>query len=179
MEKRIEIRKKICMLGAFGVGKTSLVRQFVFNKYEDKYLSTIGVLISQKQLPPFRKSDSGRIEQLEFIIWDLANIEKYNKMTKNYFRGAAGAIAVCDLTRAHTFEEIDQLLNKFLEINPKSRIVLAGNKIDLVDQQLIEMERFLHLSDSYQTTYTLTSAKTGENVEQLFVCLGNELLKSE
>ena len=167
------------MLGSFGVGKTSLVRRFVYNKFDEKYLSTIGVQISQKQIPPVEHNYSGSIEQIKLILWDIAHIEKFNEVIKNYFRGSHAAIVVFDVTRSQTAKETDFFLKPYLEINPKSKLFFVGNKIDLVDKDAIDMEQLLHLAKAYKTSFVLTSAKTSENVERLFTKLGTLLLEAD
>ena len=97
--KMTAVKKKICLLGSFAVGKTSLIERFVYNRYDEKYLTTIGVKISQKVLAPIDDPQGGRMIQHTFLIWDIAGLEKFDKVVKNYFRGAAGALAVADLTR--------------------------------------------------------------------------------
>lgn len=179
MQKVREISKKICMLGSFGAGKTSLVRRFVYNKFEEKYLSTIGVQLSQKSVTVSGEGLVHGEERLKLILWDLAHIEKFDKVIKNYFRGSHGAIVVLDLTRRQTFDEMDVFLKPFAEMNPASKIVFIGNKSDLVKPTEEDRERFLQLSESYKTFYTFTSAKTGENVEQMFLKLSALLIKAD
>ena len=94
------VQKKICMLGSFSVGKTSLVRQFVEGQFTDKYLSTIGVKVS-------RKTVERPQSQLKFLIWDLAGGDDFTQVGNNYLRGAKGALIVCDLTRAETLAEFE------------------------------------------------------------------------
>lgn len=175
MEKQILHRKKICLLGEFGVGKTSLVRRFVYNKFEEKYLSTIGVHISNKMIMiPVGET----AHQLNLILWDLAHIDKFTAMIKNYFRGANGAIVVFDLTRRQPVQDAASFLDPFLEMNPSAHLILAGNKVDLVQEQSVPMEQLLQVSKTYQAPFKLTSAKTGENVEQLFSELATLFLKA-
>lgn len=164
------------MLGSFGVGKTSIVRRYVHQQFGEKYFSTIGVHVNQKFFPLNKKQ--GEIEQLNLIIWDIAHVEKFNDVVRNYFRGSHGAIAVFDLTRKQTFEETDIFLRPFLEMNPRSKLILVGNKVDLVEQDAIEMEQFLQLTKAYRSPYSLTSAKTGENVEHIFSELVNLLIEA-
>ncbi|MBN1350808.1 GTP-binding protein [candidate division KSB1 bacterium] len=179
MEKRAVISKKICMLGSFGVGKTSLVRRFVYNTFEEKYLSTIGVQISKKIITSVAKKSPIHSEQLNLILWDLAHVEKFDSVIKSYFRGSHGALIVFDLTRAQTLRIADVFLKPYLEMNPESKLVFVGNKIDQVDQAAIDVDQFLHLSDMYATSHFFTSAKTGENVEDAFSELAKLLLTSE
>jgi len=168
----LEISKKICMLGTFGVGKTSLVRRFVYNMFDEKYLSTIGVHISQKKISLDVKN------QLKLIIWDIAHIEQMNEMIKSYFRGSHGAIIVFDVSRPFTLKDTKVIIKSYLDINPDSKLFFVGNKIDLVDGKSNDMEQFLQFINPYNSPYLLTSAKTGENVEQLFQQIGESVLKT-
>ena len=96
------IKKKVCLLGSFAVGKTSLVERFVHNRFDEKYLTTIGVKISQKALPPIESKRDRQMIQHTFLIWDIAGLEKFDSVEMSYFRGAAGALVVADLTRPET-----------------------------------------------------------------------------
>ncbi|MDZ7263161.1 MAG: GTP-binding protein [candidate division KSB1 bacterium] len=177
MEKQILHRKKICLLGEFGVGKTSLVRRFVYNKFEEKYLSTIGVHICHKTIIIPAKEPAAAGHQLNLILWDLAHIDKFNAMIKNYFRGANGAIVVFDLTRLQNAQHTNAFLDPFLQMNPNAQLIIAGNKVDLVQDQSASLEQLLHICKTYNAPCKLTSAKTGENVEPLFSELASQLLK--
>ncbi len=177
MKEPVIINKKICMLGSFKVGKTSLIRRFVKNEFDDKYLTTIGVKVSHKILQPFRNEASGRSEQLKMILWDIEHIDKFNEVIKNYFRGANGAIFVVDVTRSDSMKDADAILKAFFGINPKSALAFVGNKIDLIDPGQIAEEQFLQFEKKYQSFSMFTSAKTGENVEELFNRLGERVLK--
>src|SRR5512147_1281675 len=95
------IQKKVCLLGDFAVGKTSLVRRYVEGRFDDKYLSTIGVKISRKTLA--RSTGT-----LNLLIWDLAGSDEFNTIAPSYLRGAAGALIVCDLTRPETLKVFAQ-----------------------------------------------------------------------
>jgi len=167
------------MLGSFGVGKTSLVRKFVYNKFEEKYLTTIGVHISQKTIEINDIGNSQKNLKLNVIIWDIAHIAKFDSVIKNYFKGSHGAVVVFDLTRTQTINYTDAILKSFLTINPQSKLVFIGNKVDLVNKKNYEMEQFLNIAKSYNSKFLLTSAKTGENVDALFVTMGNLLMAKQ
>ncbi len=169
------ISKKICMLGSFGVGKTSLVRRFVYNKFEEKYLSTIGVHISHKTIE-ISDANQALSEQLKLILWDIAHIEKFNSVIKNYFRGSNGAIIVYDLSRPQTFKNTESFLKPYLEMNPKSKNIFVGNKIDLIDEPEILKEQLLQNIPHNNSQLVMTSAKTGNNVETLFQKIGTMLI---
>ena len=93
------ISKKVCLLGDFAVGKTSLVRRFVLNIFEDRYLSTIGVKVSRKTVVT---PGPGDLIELTLMLWDLAGSEEFDQVRASYLRGASGAVLVCDLTRPET-----------------------------------------------------------------------------
>ncbi|MCB9209650.1 MAG: GTP-binding protein [Ignavibacteriales bacterium] len=169
-----QIKKKICLLGLYGVGKTSLVRQFVYNKFEEKYLSTIGVNISKKSIE--LTNDFNENILLEFFIWDIANIEKFDTVTQSYLSGAHGAIVVSDILRESIIPQTIEYTNKFLEINNNSKIILVGNKFDLADKNSFDSDNYISKLSSLNLPFYFTSAKTGENVENVFHSLGKSLI---
>ena len=171
MDKAITIKKKICLLGSFAVGKTSLIDRFVNNQFEEKYLTTIGVKISQKILPPVQDEQRHRNIQHTFLIWDIAGLEKFDHVTDNYLRGAAGALAVADLTRRDTIEDLKRFGDKFMTVNPDASLLILGNKSDLFQgdgQTRSDLEK---TAATYATECLLTSAKTGDRVENAFLKL--------
>ena len=108
------IQKKICMLGDFGVGKTSLIKRFVEGRFDDRYLSTIGVKISRRVV---KQADN----EINLLIWDLVGGEFLAETTeRNYMRGASGALLVCDLTRLNTLDILPEYLTRLKTINPVS-----------------------------------------------------------
>ena len=92
------ISKKICLLGDFAVGKTSLVQRFVYALFDDKYISTIGVKVSRKTVVLPREDE---VVELTLMLWDLAGSEEFGRVRASYLRGAVGAVLVCDVTRPH------------------------------------------------------------------------------
>lgn len=169
------ISKKICLLGDFNVGKTSLIRRFVEDKFSDKYLSTVGVKVSRKSLD-IRKELN--IYQVNLLVWDLEGKTKFKNITPSYLKGASGSIIVADLTRSDTLNGLSQHINLFRDINPQGSIIIALNKADLVSQEKLDKLIELYGSSSCNQviqTYT-TSAKTGEKVNDIFYQLSQALL---
>ena len=169
------VSKKVCLLGDFAVGNTSFVRRFVYDLFDDKYISTIGVKVSRKTLAVPR-ADSAVIE-LTMMLWDLAGSEDFSQIRGSYMRGAAGAILVCDLTRPKTLLSLESYRADLRQVNPEAVVVVAANKSDSPEQRLL-----LHQVEegiaSLGTAYFITSARTGENVEKMFRHLGRVLVKS-
>jgi len=156
------IRKKILLLGDFAVGKTSLIKRYVDNTFDDSYLTTIGVKISKKLLI------LNDIE-CELLIWDVEGATPTKSIPHSYFKGASGAIFVCDVNRSETIESLNEHINTFLMLNQDAKHVIAYNKSDLLNTQQKEA---LHLPGNA----FLTSAKSDSNVEALFTTLVKEML---
>jgi small GTP-binding protein len=161
-------QKKICLLGEFAVGKTSLVRRFVEGRFDERYLSTIGVKISRKLLE--RETGS-----LSLILWDLAGGEDFMRLTPSYLRGAAGAVLVFDLLRVETIEACLQYAEALREHNSGAVFVIAANKVDLEEQRKVSEEAIEALSDTLKAPWVYTSAKDGRNVEAAFELLADRL----
>ena len=163
------ITQKICLVGDFGVGKTSLIRQFVDRQFSDQYLSTVGVKISKKQVelskdvPPDRST-------LQLLIWDIEGRTRFKAIAPTYLQGAKGAIVVGDATREETLDQLAEHVQQFVTVNPKGWVVVALNKSDLVSaDRLAEWLRIysFQAQPAVLAVYP-TSAKTGDRVDQLF-----------
>ncbi len=162
------VQKKICLMGDFAVGKTSLVRRFVEGRFDEKYLSTIGVAVSRRTL-----SRDGYT--LNLLIWDLVGGNELSHRETGYLAGTAGAIVVCDLTRPNTLETLQRYVHQVRVSNPQAALLLVGNKADLVAERMIDDEQLMAVSQALRTEYFLTSAKTGQAVEEAFNYLADRL----
>ncbi len=156
------IRKKILLLGDFGVGKTSLISRYVDNTFNDSYLTTIGVKISKKLMI---LSDI----ECELLIWDIEGKTPTKSIPHSYFKGASGAIFVGDVSRHETITGLNEHINTFLMINGDAKHVIAYNKADLLTKQQIEA---LDVAGNV----FLTSAKSDMNVDTLFSMITKEMI---
>lgn len=161
------IQKKACLLGDFSVGKTSLVRRFVEGRFDDKYLSTIGVRISRKTL--LRSSGP-----LNLLLWDLAGAQEFNTQS-SYLVGVAAALIVCDLTRAETLVSCAKYVQQVRAVNRNAPLVFVGNKADLTAAHAITEAELRAYSKTLGGAYVLTSAKLGSNVERAFELLAEKI----
>lgn len=159
---------KICLLGAFAVGKTSLVRQFVFSLFDGRYQTTLGVKIDKKSIQIDDQS-------AELILWDLAGEDDFIKVPESYLRGSAGAILVADGTRAETLQVALDLGQKLESEVGQVPVVLLVNKSDLRENWKIDTHRLNQLDDTGPRVIE-TSALTGDNVNRAFHLLAQELL---
>lgn len=168
------LNKKICLLGDAAVGKTSLVRRFVYNLFDDKYLSTIGVKVSRK-IVAVPRADG--VVELTMMLWDLAGSEEFDRVRSSYLRGAAGAILVCDLTRPETVDSLRVYAASLSKVNPNAQVLILGaNKYDLVDRQVLDLAQIERVAADLNASYYLVSAKTGHEVDNLFRHLGRLLV---
>jgi small GTP-binding protein len=161
------IQKKICMLGGFAVGKTSLVSRFVSSIFSDKYLTTIGVKIDRKPVVIDRTT-------INIVIWDVAGEDEFQTVQRSYLRGSAGYLLVADGTRAATFETACALQQKAEDTVGRVPFVLALNKTDLAAEWQIDHRAYARLADQGWTIMR-TSAKTGAGVEETFQALARRM----
>lgn len=169
------LQKKVCLLGEFAVGKTSLVYRFVEGSFSDKYLSTIGTKISRKRLAVPAGNNT---VDLTMLIWDLAGGEKFSSLMQNYYRGATGAILVCDLTRPETLQALPEYAQNFWSVNRAAPLVVVGNKVDLLNERAVSNDALAEVAARLQAPWYLSSAKTGEHVEAVFEILGRRILEA-
>lgn len=165
----VSISKKVCLLGDFAVGKTSLVRQFVYSVFDDRYLSTIGVKVSRKVVATPRGDD---VAELTLMLWDLAGAEEFDGVRASYLRGSAGALLVCDVTRRGTLDTLHAYAADLRSVAPGAPVILAANKSDLADRREISEDQVAAVARELLGPYYLTSAKSGAGVEDAFRHLG-------
>jgi small GTP-binding protein len=164
----MQYTKKICLIGDFSVGKTSLIRRFTEGRFDDSYLSTIGVKVSRKQI---LLDTSGQVE-ITFMIWDTAGSEGFSNIVRRYYQGAAGALLVCDLTRAATVQSLEAYARDFHSINAGVPLVILANKVDLVQERAVTSDQLDEINRTLNAAHIYTSAKSGEGVEEGFYRLG-------
>ncbi len=162
------MRKKICMLGTFAVGKTSLVARYVHGIFSDKYLTTIGVKIDKKPLVQDGKS-------IELILWDLNGEDRFQKFASSYLRGTDAYLLVVDGTRRSTLEAALTLHERAQDKLGEVPFVLLLNKADLVDEWELEDEDWAPLK-ARGWTILQTSAKLGTRVDEAFDILARQLV---
>ncbi len=160
------LKKKICMVGQFGVGKTSLVRRFVSSIFDERYLTTIGVKIDRKDVSIHGKS-------LTLMLWDLAGEDELAELNVSHLRGASGYVLVADGCRAATLEKAAELQQRITGTLGPLPFVLVVNKADLRDQWEVQPAHVTH----YGWPTFETSAKAGSGVEEMFLGLGAALIR--
>lgn len=165
------IQKKICMLGTFAVGKTSLVRRFVESVYSDKYHTTVGVKVDKKTVKV------GEVETT-LLLWDIEGTESEHDLRKSYLRGASGYLLVADGTRKDTVYQALALQSRAEEAIGPVPFLLLLNKADLTDMWEIDGRERTALEQKNWKVIS-TSAKTGQGVEDAFIHLTEKMLEKQ
>lgn len=163
------IQKKVCMVGAFATGKTSLVAQFVHSIYSDIYQTTVGVKINKKLV---QVGD----QDLTLILWDLYGEDDFQKLHLSYLRGSSGYFLVVDGTRPATLDKAYILQSKVEETIGAVPFVLLLNKMDLQEDWELDDEAIAEAVDQGWTVIK-SSAKTGLGVEEAFLTLSKKMLE--
>ena len=161
------IQKKICMLGATGVGKTSLVSRFVLSVFSETYLTTIGVKVDKKLV-----SVDGI--DLTMMLWDIYGQDEFQTVRTSYLRGAAGYLLVADGTRPRTLDTARELQKTSAGVIGQVPFILVLNKADLADDWHID-DRALWKMAEEGWPVVKTSAKTGAGVEEAFLKLAGKV----
>lgn len=161
------IQKKICMLGTFAVGKTSLVRRFVESIYSDKYHTTVGVKVDKKVI------QVGETE-VTLLLWDIEGTQSEHELRKSYLRGASGYLLVADGTRQDTLYTALAIQTRAEETIGTVPFLLLLNKADLSDQWSISDRESTALKEK-GWELIMTSAKTGFGVEDAFLTLAKKM----
>ncbi len=168
------VNKKICIIGAFAVGKTSLVRRYVLNQFSPDYQATLGVNVykfgDQVEAP------GGGLETINLIIWDIEGGQLAADLLDTYLRGASGALVVGDVTREDALDSMAQHARHFLRVQPGRPLVFALNKMDLLDSPDLAPDGGM-LSDEFGGRVVRASAATGSAVPELFRALGGRILE--
>jgi small GTP-binding protein len=161
------LQKKICMLGAFGVGKTSLVSRFVNSIFSDKYLTTVGVKVDKKTMT----MDYG---ELTLMLWDIYGQDEFQTVRDSYLRGASGYLLVADGTRHATLDTATALQQKAESVLGRVPFLLLLNKSDLDSEWQVNEQRLWKLAEQGWPVVK-TSAKTGAGVDDAFAKLAREM----
>jgi len=172
------VKLKICLIGEAAVGKTSLVKRYVFDQFDDTYSITIGTKVTKKEIKIQHPADNRKMD-IYLMIWDLMGQQCFLDMLKNsYFFGARGLIAICDVTRKETLSELEDWMNTAQSITKDVPTVFLGNKCDLEEQQQVNFEELKDFASKYEKTEALlSSAKTGFNIELAFKTLSEKMLE--
>ena len=165
---RHRVKLKICLVGDSGVGKSSIIRRYVLDMFDDAYLQTLGAKVTKKSLmlPVYRR---GPPVEIVMTIWDIMGNAGFQELLKeSYFYGCQGVLAVADVTSRTTLEGLDGWIDRAWDVAGEVPVHILVNKVDLVDDPQEDVDRVRAFSTAYDSPYAFTSAKRGDNVFRAF-----------
>ena len=165
-----ELVLKILLLGDSEVGKSCFLMRYSENVFIENYITTIGLDYKLKTI----KLDSGKTIKVQ--LWDTAGQDKYRTIAKNYYKGSHGILLLYDITKQSSFDNIREWVRDIREeVSQKAIIFLIGNKIDMEEKRKIPKEKGEELAEEFKIPFFEASAKSGENVDEVFKALYNKI----
>lgn len=164
--------KKICVMGGYAVGKSSLLRRFINNAFQANYTGTLGVHL-------YRRNFICPEGQFNLYFWDLSGINPIRNLEKSYLHGAAAGMIVIDVTRSDSIDDVDQLVALWRGLYREKPLVLVANKIDAISRRVIEQEAVEEIGRKISCPVVFASAKSGEGVDTAFNLIVGPLVGSE
>jgi len=170
------VKVKICLVGDSGVGKSSIIRRYVLDMFDDTYFQTLGAKVTKKSfvLPVFRR---GAPIEIVMTIWDIMGNAGFQELLKqSYFYGAQGVLAVADVTNRTTLEGLDGWIYRAWDVAGEVPVHILVNKVDLVGDTSEDEDRVRTFSSAYDSPFAFTSAKRGDNVFRAFEDLARRIV---
>ena len=164
---------KVVLLGESGVGKTSIINQFINEEFLEDQETTTGATFSSKEV----ETKSG--QKIKFVVWDTAGQEKFRSLTKMFYKDAVAAILVYDITRKKSFEELSNYWAKQIEESSASKNIIIGiaaNKSDLLENEEVEESEGRKLAEQLNAIFKMTSAKNQIGINDLFEAIANKIV---
>lgn len=167
---------KLVALGDGAVGKTSCIKQYTEGSFSERYIATIGTTFALKTVD-VTMPDGNRVTA-RVVLWDLAGQPTYNELRRRYMAGATMAIIVYDVTRPQTFLDVGEWFTKFITVCPNAVVSVVANKIDRQDR-LVPPAAGQMIQQWLDVLHYETSAKTGENINELFTELVTRAIEKQ
>ena len=162
------LKSKICLVGEKAVGKTSLICRYVMNMFDEQYITTIGTRVSKREVR-VHMPERDLAVQVDMTIWDIMGERGFRELLQDaYFYGANGILAVADLTRRRTLDDLDDWIDGVVQVVGNVPILLVVNKTDLASGAQFRERDVAQFAKAYDSEFVMTSAKTGDKVEDAF-----------
>jgi len=167
------LKAKVCLVGDVAVGKTSLIKRFVQDEFDDRYIATVGTKVTKKTVDVVWR---GAPATLDMMVWDIMGEKGFRALLRDaYFEGSHGVIAVCDMTRKDTFYDLNNWVQMIRKQVGNVPIVFLGNKMDLTERLVVSQEELARMSTIHTATHYFSSAKTGSGVNEAFKSLAEAI----
>ncbi len=169
------MKAKVCLVGDCAVGKTSLIRRFVLDAFDDSYIATMGAKVTKKEVG--LQDDTYGNLVVNLMIWDIMGDKSFRDLFKEaFFQGAQGVLAVCDVTRKDTLTGLNNWIGEVSKVAGHIPTQIIANKIDLAPTAEIDEHDIKSYCTSIDSDFVMTSAKTGENVEPAFETMARDII---
>ena len=173
------LKSKICLVGDGGVGKTSLIRRYTLNVFDESYQRTLGTTVSKRVVEFDLPARDLRIT-MDMLLWDIMGQKGFRELLKDaYFYGARGILAVADVTRRETLLGLDDWIEGIEKIAGDVPIFIVANKGDLEGETAYGEREIRPVAEAYGCGFLITSARTGSNVEDAFLRLGERVAEHQ
>ena len=170
-EEAYDEKIKIMLIGDSNVGKTSIVKRYCKNQFNESYISSIGIDFETKYIKVGEKT-------INLQIWDTAGQERYKVISKNYYNKSDGFIIVYDITNKSSFDSIANWVQDIKELaSHDNKNIILGNKCDLENDRKINKEEGDNLAKKYNCQFFEVSAQNGKNIDKSFLCLIQSILQ--
>jgi small GTP-binding protein len=167
------VKAKVCLVGDVAVGKTSLIRRFVQEEFDDRYIATVGTKVTKKTV---NVDWRGTPATLDMMVWDIMGEKGFRALLRDaYFEGSHGVIAVCDLTRKDTFYDLNNWVQMIRKQVGNVPVVFLGNKMDLKERRIVSEEELARMGTIHNAATFLASAKSGAGVNEAFKALADAI----
>lgn len=167
------VKAKVCLVGDVAVGKTSLIKRFVQDEFDDRYIATVGTKVVKKSVEAIWR---GAPATLDLMVWDIMGEKGFRALLRDaYFEGSHGVIAVCDLTRKDTFYDLNNWVQMIRKQVGNVPLVFLGNKMDLGERLVVTEDELTRMSTIHNASHFLSSAKTGAGVNAAFKVLADAI----
>ncbi len=162
------LKTKVCLVGDNAVGKTSVVRRFVMDQFDDKYIATLGAKVSKKEIR-LENADANGALVVDLTIWDIMGQPSFRELLREaYFGEAQGILAVTDVTRRETLCSLPEWIDAVRRTVGSVPLVVAANKTDLIDRAQFSSKEAEALTGIAPDDVFFTSAKTGTGIDPMF-----------
>ena len=170
-DDQYDYQAKILTIGESGVGKSCIISRFTKNEFSLNHLATIAIDFKLKRIQTKGKT-------IKLQIWDTAGQERFNTLTTGFFKGADGIILCYSITDQHSFNCVNKWMAQIKSLSPPDvKVILVGNKNDCPAERVIYRDQGITVSQLYGIPFYECSAKTGENVAEIFELMGEKVLE--
>ncbi len=178
MTQQLQMRAKVCLVGEPAVGKTSLIRRFVHDDFDDSYVATLQAKFSKKETSIALPERDLRVN-VDMVVWDIMGDKGHRRLLKEaYFYGAQGILAACDVTRRSTLDDLQDWWRSVQATVGRIPWVVVVNKLDLSGHYTFGEQRVQRVTAGWDAPSLFTSAKTGDQVVEAFALLASRMFEA-